>query len=299
MTHISLSRSTVGKLFSIASVLACAGVFAAGCAPTGGEAFGSTAQAASDDEPGPEDNIRGVQSPDHEDSRNHQEVLTTREQNCYEFNIPRGTNRVATQALLPEGYVAAPLSATSPHLTSVVFIDYHCDIAIDRQQQFRSTTVSFVGVRLASRYGVPTNGYYILALTTTNPILAARYRQIGIPAVFDHDSVSSDVLRANGTEADVAFDISGAGIDHFLTGVTREPAAGPISNTASVPFYYESSEGSLRLTFANHLRPATTALTTVDFSGASLIVPLLASPVRTTSRFTFLRGSWEGRLEVL
>jgi len=271
---------------------------AAGCAPGGEDITGSAAQAATDEDAELNaDNFHGVRSPDHFDQRNHQTFLTLREENCAEVVIPRAVTLTGLRPLVPAEYTIVPIG---PIAGRVIFIDYSCEgVSVDRQRNSRPTTTTIVGAQIAPIEGGSTSAYYILGIATTNPIVAARYRQLGLPVYFNPNITSSDVLRPGGTASDLAMNFVGSPLDHSFTGVTVEPAAGPITESLGAPMYYNADDGTYRLTFDNESRPATTIRLTGDFTTSSLIAPILASPARPTANFTFVRASWTTTVERL
>ena len=116
--------------------------------------------------------------PGHDGRITHQTFLTTDERDCHEINIPRATVYAATDGLVPDRYTVAAL----PTAARVRVIDYVCEsLTVDGQPHARQTQVTIGAVQLAQQ-GTSTP-YYILWLGTDNPVLAARYRQLGIPAV--------------------------------------------------------------------------------------------------------------------
>jgi hypothetical protein len=156
---------------------------------------------------------------------------------------------------------------------------------------------------VTARDGVATVGTatYILAIATNNPVQFAQYRAAGLPAHFQPETVSSQIINESGTSATIDWNFVGDGLDHTIHAITAEPPPGTITSSTST-FYFDEQRGDVRLTFSNLFGTNSTAAIFADLSGASAITPLLALPTLqfiNGARFSFTRGGWTGTLEQL
>jgi len=235
----------------------------------------------------------------HQDSRDHQTLLETQETDCIEVPFFRLGSTEAVREIVPSNYTVREVR---PGNVALTFIEYHCEsITVDGKHSL-PTTVTLGSVPIVSRDGEPLSGTgYVLWLGTDNPILAARYRQLGIPAEFvPHSSFTFTQENVPGVGSKVRFDLIGDRLDHAVESlVITEPAQGPIRHAQGGVFVYEGNEGWARLSFFNDVRPPGAATTSATIEPTSEIASLLASPLTFTGRTQYIRGDWTGTTQLL
>lgn len=236
----------------------------------------------------------GVGEPPGLQSRDtHLTRLTTSESGCVEVSIPRAVTAAGARALVPERY-APTLSTSATPTSTVLLLDYVCDdLSVDRQSHAVRTQVAIVAVALASRDGVPTPGsYYLTSIETDNPVLAARYAQVGLPATFDR-TMSAVTSAPDVTPATATFELAGPGA-HTVTAVA--PVA-PVEQptTSGLTLYTEGGAGEVVLDYANTTIGSVPAAITADYREHQTLAPIVALPrLVQIPGVTFPRGLTRG-----
>lgn len=237
--------------------------------------------------------------PGHDGRITHQTFLSTDERDCHEINIPRATVYAATDGLVPDRYTVAAL----PTFARVRIIDYVCEsLTVDGQPHARQTQVTIGAVQLAQQ-GTSTP-YYILWLGTDNPVLAARYRQLGIPAVNLAGSTSLVTLTpAGGLNVTLQYTTDDPSepseLDHTIT--TRAPIAPlPVPTPGSqLRLFHDDERGQTQVVFNNLESAATAGVITADLTRIRPLADIIVFPslltIGGTTSFggSTIRGSWE------
>jgi hypothetical protein len=236
-------------------------------------------------------------------------AVTTKEKNCYEIQIPRAANFANLDNLVPDKYKLFKNPTTGFGL--FYFIDYSCkQVSVDDQTPPQRMTASLVAAQLTD------DSLYILAHATNNQQLAERYSALGLPTKYQSGTTSSykagqpDLLLPGEPDVLVHWDIVGDGLDHTIDAKTTEPPPSPITASTAL-FRYETASGQqLQLTYNNSTRPRVDAWVKADFTQATNLTYLFASPsLLTIPRsglppdqpilFTnaFVVGSWTSTLQ--
>jgi hypothetical protein len=247
-----------------------------------------------------------VNSPlvEHQDSRDHQSLLVTSEKDCQEIVFTRLGNTQSVREVVPSNFIVTEFQ---PGTVPMQFTEYHCetisvddkfDNNVDDNKDERPTTVTLGSVPVTLPNGK--GGRYLLWLGTDNPILAARYRQLGFPAEYlPHTSFS-----VTGTQGKVLYEFIGDELDHTLQFTAPVPTTEvPPSPTSTLTLLHEGSEGLVQLKFVNdtlNLGPQRNGpLTTVQIDPTSYIASLLASSPTFSIPVTYVSGGWTGTTEPL
>src|SRR6478735_3986946 len=241
------------------------------------------------------------------DSRPGPSWATTQESDCFEVLTQRGVKTTEVDLLVPERF-GLPATAT----TTLFLHTYTCrQFSVDGQPQVgrdKTTTITIGSVSVTSVDGQPTTGFtgYVLWYGTDNPVLFAKFHQLGWPVTFL--PATTAVLPQSpqaGDAVTAGWAIRGPGIDYDLQVNALEPTTSSASST--VPFLHEGSDGRLlRLAVANQQAGQVSATsTTAQLEGIDLLQPLLTDPRFNTipqpgqvARFPYLRGSWASQLTV-
>lgn len=268
-----MGRRLIGSL-AAAALLAC---FAASATP---------ANALAEDD--------GALEPPGLDGREtHMTVLTTDESGCTELTIPRAITPEGARALVPERY--EPTVAVGGALTTSTFRmwDYVCEhLTVDGQSHAQRTHISIGAVLFSSRDGLPLTGFYLVSLATDNAVLAARYRQVGMPAVFA-PGLSDQVSDAADSPFTVSFAVPEPRYD---VGATGPSAPIPVPVAAGGPgIFYEGASGEVVLQYRNRTAGTAPGQVTADYREHEILAPIIALPRLlqiTGVTFPMIRGDW-------
>jgi hypothetical protein len=144
---------------------------------------------------------------------------------------------------------------------------------------------------LDARDGQPGFAYYVLWYGTNNPVLAGKLRSLGVPAhkIFAHDVVTEN----DRTHSAITMAYRGARLNHVRDANVVEPPEGPVADVPSATFYIAGRRGEVALSYANRIRPISTATTEVRVPPGSLLARLgILSTISGPTTFT--RGDWVG-----
>ncbi len=233
------------------------------------------------------------------DTFTHQTRLETSEENCSEITIPRAANLAATDALVPEDYTVAVFGAAA----RVRIIDYVCsDVVVDRQRHSRPTHVSIGAAQLSARLGQPAPGtFYVLWLGTDNPVLAARYRQVGIASEYLSESSSTSETLTDGTFR-LGLSYLRGDTEHTISSTApSEPVPVP-SPGSGVTLFHQGDQGEVVLSYDNTEIATTSGLIAGDLTGIKTLVQVIALPALLTLNGTVpfpgstSRGTWTSSL---
>jgi len=247
----------------------------------------STSSAQADDDP-----------PGQQGRVTHQTLLQTVESDCYEIPIPRAVKWDPARALVPERYEPLALVASEP-ATRLRMWDIVCnDFSVDGQRYAPTTQTSMAAIQIATRDGVPVaESYYLLYLNTDNPVLAARLRQVGLPARFER-GLSSSVSDPSSTPYEVAFAVPGENSYTVSALAATAPAPVPVSPANPFNLYHDGAAGEVLYSITNHELAAVPAMITADYRQHSLLVSLIAQDRLLQINGPFAvgtaRGSWTG-----
>lgn len=257
--------------------------------------------AASDDGSAAMERVRSSSEPPGLDGRDtHLTRMTAGFSDCYEIAVFRAASLSALRAAVPARYgLFFPEGSPSPRLT---VIDASCVTSVDDQRRERRSVVTLGLAALTSRDGVATpNSSYVLWLGTDDAVLAARLRQVGLPAEFLPGSSSTDQPVEGGST--IGFEFVGDGLDHDLTMTVVEPPPAILPPGTPFTAYYDGPRGDIRLRDVNALTAATEAKIFADLTGIEVLQPLLALPRLATlsggTFRTFSRGGWTRTVERL
>ena len=245
---------------------------------------GTSAAQASDDPPGQQGRVT------------HQTLLETVESDCYEIPIPRAVKWIPARALVPERYEPLGIVAAEP-ATRLRMWDIVCnDFSVDGQRHAPTTQTSMAAIQLATRDGVPVvESYYLLYLNTDNPVLAARLRQLGLPAQFE-PGLSSSVSDPSSTPYKVAFAVPGENTYTVSAVAATAPAPVPVSPANPFRLYHEGAAGEVVYSITNRELAAAPAMVTADYRQHPLLVSLIAQDRLLQINAPFAvgtaRGSW-------
>ena len=219
------------------------------------------------------------------------------QEDCHEVAIPRAVSTSGLRELVPERHTINTITATASRLwiITVTCQWVRVEPGSDRSPA-RRTTYTLGAVPLTASDGVPTRDHYLLWWGTDNPEEAAKLRQLGLPITFQPGTTST--VSEDGATNTLAFDLRGGGLDYRVDAVGNEP--GTAVTTSEMRWVHDGPDGTVLVTAANRTRPASTAVTTADFSTLEPLIPILVSPVRPTNvPFTYFRGGWTMTAELV
>ena len=228
----------------------------------------------------------------------HQTLLETMESDCYEIPIPRAVKWDPARALVPQRYEPLALAAAEP-ATRLRMWDIVCnDFSVDGQRHAPTTQISMAAIQLATRDGVRVvESYYLLYLKTDNPVLAARLRQLGLPAQFER-GLGSSVSDPSSTPYEVSFAVPGE--NSYTVSVVAATAPAPVPVSPANPFrlFHEGAAGEVLYSITNRELAAVPAMITADYRQHPLLVSLIAQERLLQINAPFAvgtgRGSWTG-----
>ena len=227
-------------------------------------------------------------------------MATAVEQGCHELIISRGGNAAAVRAAVPARYTLLNNSAT--------VTTYTCeDVTVDGQPNIGSgpttTTIGTVGGTHRDGAELGANSRYILWHGTDNPVLFAKYQQVGLPTQLLHPSTEAAAVETPTSTA--AWSIRGKGLDYDITEAIPTGAPGQPPVTPQVTWYHEGPDGTVELALDNNTRQST-ALTRATLSGLEPLFGLLANPALATiplpntipPALAYITGGWTSTLIV-
>ncbi len=222
--------------------------------------------------------------------------LTTDEGGCIEAGYIRGGNVAAVEALVPDRFTIELLAGTGPARVRLFVNEVTCEtVEIEGHASYQPpTTTMIVSAAIDAVDGRPEDGSYVLSYATSNPVLWARYRQLGWPAerLDPSSGVAVKALPDGITEA--TWTVSGGGWDH-VTRMRATEQTTPIADSAT--YYYDGADERLTLTYDEALVVAPGRLDS-DLSGTPLAAVAYIPPVFTNFGGGFFRGEWEATLAV-
>lgn len=222
--------------------------------------------------------------------------VTTDEGGCLEAGYIRGGNVAAVEALVPDRFTIELLAGTGPARARLFVNEVTCQtVEVDGHASYqRPTTTMIVSAAIDAVDGRPADGSYVLSYATSNPVLWARYRQLGWPAerLDPSSGVAVEALPDGVTQA--TWTVSGGGWDH-VTRIQATAATTPISDVAT--YYYDRADERLTLTYDEELLVSAGRLDG-DLSGTPLAAVAYIPPVFTNISGGFFRGGWEATLAV-
>ena len=255
--------------------------------------LGAAAPAAGDEPPEP---------PGLEGRESHMTMLTTQETDCTETFIPRAVTPDGARALVPDRYELFTTASGGVTFARFVVWDYVCDeLSVDDQRLQQRTHISLGAIAITSRDREalpPNSSFYIVAIRTDNPVLAARYRQVGLAADFAPDMVAT-VSDSATAPFEVSFTVPSASYTETAVADTV-PVPVPVDGGGPV-LYQEGRAGEVLLSYDNSAGAATSAVITADYRQYELLVPIIGLPrlleipgVRFAN--SVIRGDWEATL---
>lgn len=219
----------------------------------------------------------------------HVTTLMTTERNCTELFIDRPGDPAAARAAVPLQYDLAWTTPTSG-VPRVGVYTYTCDVTVDGHPPTTRSTVSLAVARLGSANHALTTParFYVLALATDNPLLAARQNQLGLPAQFVPDIAFAETA----SPYTASWTLAGSqGLDYSLTTTAAAPpAATPSSGGPS--FVHNDADGTTTLTYDNTMTGTVTAPVTADLSGAPTITQYLLTGAPVSPVGALSKGDW-------
>ena len=240
----------------------------------------------------------GDEPPGHDGRVTHQTLLETTEMDCYEIAITRAGS-TAIDAHVPDRYTLLRLTNGAPRL---VINDYACaEVSVDGQRLNKATIVTLGRAVITARDGTPAAGSYLLWLATDNPGLAARYRQVGVPASYVPMSSWSTTTSTSGLVS-TTIEVVDADLGHTLeSSAPVAPVPVPVDPPNGPIVFYEGSKGSVRMTIVNTELGSAGARVWGDLSVVPAIAPLVnpqfATMVGTNFPAGAVRGSWTSTVE--
>jgi len=244
---------------------------------------------------------------------------STAENDCSEIAITRATNAPDAQAVIPSRY---GISETNPGVGRLFVHTYTCQaLTIDGQPVVggnRPTTISIGSVAVNTLDGTTLAGgfnAYILWFGTDNPVLFAKYQQLGLPVRFlKPDTGTTTTLTTDGAITAIDWAIRNPGINYDV--VTKGAIEPPTTTRqgADIFFWYDTGAHDLRLTYHNTaIRPSSSAPVRADLRGATLATDLMRIKDATvaggplippsedpdaTINLAYTRGSWTAVLKL-
>lgn len=236
-----------------------------------------------------------LEPPGLEDRETHLTLLSTHEAECTEVAVVRAVTPEGARALVPQRYEPTTLVAGGLTIGRFQMWDYVCErFGVDGQSHAPRTQISIGAIAVSKRDAVPVSGaYYLLYLATDNPVLAARYGQVGLPARFDR-GLSATVSEVSASPFEVSF--AAPTIGYHVTAVALS-APLPIALAQDGPsLFYEGGSGEVRLSYRNTMGAASAALVTGDYREHEVLAPIIALPrllEPTGAPFPVARGDWD------
>jgi len=231
-----------------------------------------------------------------EGRQTHVTLLTTQESDCTELAIVRGVTAPGARALVPGRY--AITTAGSGELVTGRFQkwDYVCeDFSVDGQRYTPRTQISMGAIAVTSRDDVPVGPghFYLVYLATDNPVLAARYQQVGLPATFS-PGLSATVSDAAASPFEVSFF---SPIAQYSLMAVSAMAPAPVPATGGPNLFHEGGSGEVLLSYNNKmLGTATGTFVTADYRQHEILAPIIALPRLLQIAgpgFAILGGDWD------
>ncbi|MFH8252684.1 hypothetical protein ACH3VR_20115 [Microbacterium sp. B2969] len=224
----------------------------------------------------------------------HVTLLTTHESDCTELAVVRAVTPAGARELVPPRY--EPLVLVGGGLTTGRFAmwDYVCEqFSIDGQTNAPRTQISMGGIAVTTRDGERVDGaYYLVYLATDNPVLAARYRQVGLPATFT-PGLSATVSDTAASPFEVSFDAPTA---RYAVAATAPAAPVVVPATSGLELYFEGGSGGVLLSYENKAGGSVAAQLTADYREHSILAPIIALPrllQPVGAPFPIVRGDWD------
>lgn len=229
-------------------------------------------------------------------------TLTTVEAGCTETFIPRAVTLDGARSLVPQRYDLLTTSSSGMTFARFVVWDYVCEqLSVDAQKLERRTHVSLGVIEITTRDQEPlplNSSFYIVAIRTDNPVLAARYRQVGLPAVLDRD-MAATVSDNSVAPYKVSFTVPNAS---YTTTAVADAAPAPAPAEGGGPeLYHEGRAGEVLLSYDNSSEAITSAAVTADFRQYETLVPIIGLPrlleiPGVSFARSLIRGDWEATL---
>ncbi|WP_243075748.1 hypothetical protein [Microbacterium sp. SS28] len=231
----------------------------------------------------------------------HMTLLTTQEADCTEVFIPRAVTVEGARALVPGHYELVTTVSAGVTFARFVVWDYVCEkVSVDGQKLDQRTHISIGAIAITTRDQVPlppNSAFYTVAIRTDNPVLAARYRQVGLPAEFAPDMVAT-VSDNAATPFQVAFAVPDAG---YIETAVADAAPVPVLDDGGPVLYHVGQSGEVLLSYDNSSGAAVSAVITADYRQYTLLVPIIGLArlleirgVRFAN--SLIRGDWEATL---
>jgi len=231
----------------------------------------------------------------------HMTLLTTHESDCSEVTVPRAVLLANAQALVPIRYAVRATNAVEPLFAQFVMWDYVCEnLSVDGQRYAPRTQITLGATSISTRDGVAEPAaYYLNYLETDNPVLAARYRQVGLPAAFSPD-LEMDASGGSGAPFVVSVAVSGPNAHTVTAASPVEPT--PVVTSGGPRFFSEGKSGEVLLQYANEVLGSAPAAITADYREHQLLAPMIALPrLLQITGATFptgsSRGTWASTVE--
>lgn len=221
--------------------------------------------------------------------------VTTDEGGCIEAGYIRGGNVAAVEALVPDRFMIELLAGTGPARARLFVNEVTCEtVDIEGHATYQPpTTTMIVSAAIDAVDGRPEDGSYVLSYATSNPVLWARYRQLGWPAERLDPSSGLVVKALTDGITEATWTVSGGGWDVTRMRATEQTT--PIADSAT--YYYDGADDRLTLTYDEALMVAPGRLDG-DLSGTPLAAVAYIPPVFTNFGGGFFRGEWEATLAV-
>lgn len=161
------------------------------------------------------------------------------ERGCTEVAYNRNGSRAAVEPLVPSRFqLRSPLIGGVPATDRVILLvnELSCeDVTVEGYptgSEGRSTTTLIVSASFNAVDGAPRTGVYVLWHATDNPVLFARYQQLGWPIELLSPESTFEAGTTEAGSPQFAFTFAGAGWDHSLTAVPTT-APGPVTRSTA------------------------------------------------------------------
>jgi len=237
-------------------------------------------------------------------------VAVTDENDCFELAITRQGDLAATREAVPARYsLTTVLGGTA---SALWLHTYTCrDLTVDGQPAVGGngeTTVTIGSVQVNKRDEDTLTGFntYVLWYGTDNPVLFAKFQQLGLPARLLPRGVSATIDQgATQSIVDWAFNVPGLTYKVHAVG-----SVVPLAPPGKISMWFDGPRADLKLTYLNDAaQPSTLAPTEADLTGVEPLVALLrrdanGNPIGTilpapgvpVARQNYGQGSWQACL---
>ena len=222
----------------------------------------------------------------------HRIQLSTREYGCTEFNVPRAGNLAAVRRLVPERY---DLFVSPTGAARIRVVSYFCEaISVNGQKRAKPALVSLGVAETTSRDGDGQGDFYLLWYGSSDPVLVARMRQLGVQAQRLNEARVEPYVDGQPTwsltvPAPLQQIYQADAVVAPLPAELEPPELG-------LRVFYDGPRGDLRLDYYNSAFSTGAANLRADLTGLEPLVPLITTPnlliLSGATRFGLYRGNW-------